>query len=109
MPHPSAQQASPAFNEFFATMFPNAGIARPRTPALQRENPASVPSSPLKIVLPRPVSLDDFCEAYDIDDEDKANLMKLKVQPGDRRAERLEREDWHGHAGFSKLSWDDFI
>jgi len=76
---------------------------------LQHESPASVPSSPLKIVLPHPISLDKFCEAYKIDDEDIANLMKLKVQLGDCHAERLEREDWHGHAGFSKLSWDDFV
>jgi hypothetical protein len=61
------------------------------------------------MTLPRPVSLDQFCEAYEIDDDDKAGLLKLKFLPGDRRVTRLEREDWHGHAGFSRLSWDDFL
>lgn len=60
-------------------------------------------------MLPRPVSLDEFCDHYGIDNEDRARLSKLKVQPGDRRVEKLDREDWQGHAGFAKLSWDDFI
>jgi len=37
------------------------------------------------------------------------HLSKLKVQLGDRHVEKLDREDWQGHAGFAKLSWDDFI
>lgn len=61
------------------------------------------------MVLPCPVSLNEFCETYEIDDEDKARLLKFKVQPGDCRAEQLEHEDWQGHAGFLKLSWDDFV
>lgn len=83
----------------------------PRAPSsVPKENiVSSAPSSPLKIALPHPVSLDQFCEAYEIDDEDKAGLLKLKFHPGDQRVDRLEREDWHGHGGFSKLSWDDFL
>ena len=84
--------------------------ACPQTPVNNRDNaPGSAPTSPLKITLPYPVSLTEFCEHYEIDEEDQARLAKLKFQPGDRRAEKLEREDWHGHAGFSKLSWDDFV
>lgn len=63
----------------------------------------------MKIVLPRVISLAEFCERYEIDAEDCDRLTKLKFQPGDRRVNKLEREDWHGHAGFSKLSWDDFL
>jgi hypothetical protein len=88
-------------------MFPHA--PRPQTPSTLHDNPASLPSSPLKMMLPHPVSLDQFCEAYEIDDDDKAGLLKLKFLPGDRRVARLKREDWHGHAGFSRLSWDDFL
>lgn len=82
--------------------------ARPQTP-VNKNAPGSAPTSPLKITLPYPVSLSEFCEQYEIDEEDQARLARLKFQPGDRRAEKLEREDWHGHAGFSKLSWDDFV
>ncbi|KIK04473.1 hypothetical protein K443DRAFT_57212, partial [Laccaria amethystina LaAM-08-1] len=89
---------------------PNTLGTRPHTPGVARDiAPGSAPTSPLKIVLPRPVSLDEFCDHYGIDDEDRARLSKLKVQPGDRRVEKLDREDWQGHAGFAKLSWDDFI
>lgn len=70
--------------------------------------PGSAPTSPVKIPLPRAISLAEFCERYEIDDEDQDRLIKLKFQPGDRRVDKLEREDWHGHAGFSRLSWDDF-
>lgn len=80
---------------------------RPHTPGAH--GPGSVPTSPIKILLPYPVSLDEFCECYRIDDEDKGRLAKLKFQPGDRRVEKLERKDWQGHAGFSKLSWNDFL
>ena len=57
----------------------------------------------------RLISLAEFCERYDVDDEDQGCLAKLKFQPGDRRIDKLERVDWHGHAGFSELSWDDFL
>ena len=71
--------------------------------------PGSTPTSPTKIALPRVISLAEFCERYDIDDEDQGCLAKLKFLPGDCRVDKLEHEDWHGHAGFSKLSWDDFL
>jgi hypothetical protein len=88
-------------------MFPHA--PRPQTPSTLHDNPASLPSSPLKMTLPCPVSLDQFCETYKIDNNNKAGLLKLKFLPGDRRVTRLKCEDWHGHAGFSQLSWDDFL
>ncbi|KJA25914.1 hypothetical protein HYPSUDRAFT_213426 [Hypholoma sublateritium FD-334 SS-4] len=60
---------------------------RPHTPGAH--GPGSAPTSPIKILLPYPVSLDEFCERYEIDDEDKGWLAKLKFQPGDRRVENL--------------------
>jgi hypothetical protein len=81
----------------------------PHTPVAPQENLASAPSSPLKIVLPHVISLDQFCEAYKINDKDKASLLKLKFQPGDQQVECLKREDWHRHSGFSKLAWDNFL
>jgi hypothetical protein len=45
--------------------------------------PASAPTSPLKVTLPHLVSLEEFCIRYTVEDEDRARLMKLKVQPGD--------------------------
>ena len=83
---------------------------RPRTPGILRDTaPGSAPGSPLKVILPRPISLEEFCIHYAVDDEDRARLAKLKVQPGDRRVEKLDREDWQGHAGFAKLAWEDFL
>ncbi len=81
---------------------------RPRTPLL-RDATNSTPNSPMKMVLPRPVSLTEFCDHYFIDDEDKQRLTKLKFQPGDRHVEHLGRNDWQGFAGFSKIPWDDFL
>jgi hypothetical protein len=97
--------AYPPFQHGPAPVLP---LAIPRTSA-DVVAPGSAPTSPVKIPLPRMISLAEFCEHYEIDDEDQNRLIKLKFQPGDRRADKLEREDWHGHAGFSKLSWDDFI
>lgn len=102
-PYPPAYPQPPHFHYGDPRSHPS---ARPQTPLAA---PGSAPTSPLKIVLPYPVSLSDFCEKYEIDEEDKGRLEKLKFQPGDRRVEKLEREDWQGHAGFSKLSWDDFV
>ncbi|KAF8165967.1 hypothetical protein B0H34DRAFT_780604 [Crassisporium funariophilum] len=73
------------------------------------DGPNSAPPSPVKVVLPRPVALSEFCEHYEIDADDEARLAKLKFQPGDRRIEKLGREDWQGYAGFSKLAWDDVV
>ncbi|EDR07537.1 uncharacterized protein LACBIDRAFT_327872 [Laccaria bicolor S238N-H82] len=83
---------------------------RPRTPGILHDAaPGSAPGSPLKVILPRPISLEEFCIHYAVDNEDQARLAKLKVQPGDRRVEKLDREDWQGHAGFAKLAWEDFL
>ncbi|KAK0217337.1 proline-rich protein [Armillaria nabsnona] len=69
----------------------------------------SMPNSPMKMVLPCPVSLTEFCNHYFINDEDKQCLTKLKFQPGDHRVEHLGCDDWQGFAGFSKLPWDKFL
>lgn len=108
-PAPYAYPPYPAYSQPpFQFMDPRSHLAvRPQTPGAQ--GPGSAPTSPIKILLPYPISLDEFCQHYEIDDEDRGRLAKLKFQPGDRRVEKLEREDWHGHAGFSKLSWDDFL
>ena len=37
------------------------------------------------------------------------SLQRLRFQPGDRRIESLSCEEWHGHAGFAKLAWDDVL
>jgi hypothetical protein len=85
---------------------------RPQTPVAYQhviDGPGSVPTSPLKIALPRPVSLSEFCEHYEIDEDDQEHLAKLKFHPGDRQIDKLGRENWQGYAGFSKLAWDDVI
>ena len=71
--------------------------------------PDLAPSSPVKVQLTHPISLDEFCKKYGIEDCDKERLQKLRFVPGDRRVDRLGREDWHDDAGFSKLAWDDFL
>ncbi|PBK87601.1 hypothetical protein ARMGADRAFT_1085272 [Armillaria gallica] len=81
---------------------------RPCTPLLH-DATNSTPNSPMKMVLPHPVSLTEFCNHYFIDDEDKQHLTKLKFQPGDCCLEHLGHDDWQSFAGFSKLPWDDFL
>ena len=71
--------------------------------------PGPRPASPVKVQLPRAVSLDEFCHHYAVEESDKEQLRKLRFSPGDRRVEKLEREDWHSDAGFSKLAWEDFL
>jgi hypothetical protein len=113
-PYPYYQQP-PFFHHGSHDPYPHhASGVRPRTPvAYQRhgvtDGPASAPTSPLKVALPRPVPLSEFCEHYEIDEEDQGRLAKLKFLPGDRRIDKLGREDWQGYAGFSKLAWDDVI
>ncbi|KIK05213.1 hypothetical protein K443DRAFT_4045 [Laccaria amethystina LaAM-08-1] len=63
----------------------------------------AAPASPLKVILPCPVSLEGFCICYAVNDEDWAQLMKLKVQQGNQHVEKLDHKDWQGHAGFAKL------
>ena len=33
-------------------------------------------------------------------------MDNLEFIPGDRGIEKLDREDWQGDAGFTKLAWD---
>lgn len=80
-----------------------------RGPPVEGPKPDSTPGSPQKVVLPRVVPLAEFCNHYKIDDEDQARLAKLRFLPGNRRVEKLGREDWHDYAGFEKLAWEDFL
>ncbi|KAG6901166.1 hypothetical protein C0995_016182 [Termitomyces sp. Mi166 len=61
--------------------------------ALSYEGTGSTLSSPVKILLSHPILLDEFCIAYEINNEDKEQLEKLKVQPGDQQTDQLECED----------------
>ncbi|EDQ99206.1 uncharacterized protein LACBIDRAFT_316809 [Laccaria bicolor S238N-H82] len=46
---------------------------RPRTPGILRDAaPGSAPGSPLKVILPHPISLEEFCIHYAVDNEDQA-------------------------------------
>ena len=48
------------------------------TPHHSDTAPGSTPTSPMKIALPQLISLAEFCEQYDVDDEDQGHLTKLK-------------------------------
>jgi hypothetical protein len=78
---------------------------QPSTPiAIPARTTSPVPTSPgPKPVHPK-VSLDEFCTHYSISLADRERLDKLEYCPGDA-IEKLDREDWHGEAGFSKLAW----
>jgi len=101
-PHaPQTQDGGPSMYPMPGTTFGAAyGAGRP---------PDSAPPSPVKVQLTRPISLDEFCTKYGIDDYDKERLQKLRFVPGDQRVDKLGREDWHDDAGFSRLAWDDFL
>ncbi|KAL6300586.1 hypothetical protein BKA93DRAFT_752551 [Sparassis latifolia] len=60
------------------------------------------------ILLPRDITVAEFCAKYKISKNDCRKLEKLEVILGDRRCEDLEKEIWSGDAGFSKLGWDRF-
>ena len=111
-PYPYYQQP-PFFLHGLHNLYLHHGVC-PQTPVAYQchsvtDGPASAPTSPLKLALPRPVSLSEFCKHYEIDEDDQGCLAKLKFLPGDCQIDKLGWEDWQGYAGFSKLAWDDVI
>jgi hypothetical protein len=54
------------------------------------------------------VLLDEFCTHYLVPAVDQERLEKLEFRPGNNIS-KLEREDWQGQAGFSKLAWDRML
>ncbi|KAA1469054.1 hypothetical protein DENSPDRAFT_834586 [Dentipellis sp. KUC8613] len=83
-------------------------ISSTSTSSLPGAKTTSAPASPGTMSNHR-VSLDMFCELYDISPADKVKLEKLEVLPGEKAVETLGRQDWGDIAGFSKLAWDRFI
>ena len=69
---------------------------------------APAPAKPKIIALPRPISLEEFCQYYKISDSDHEKLLLLEVELGDRRCEQLGEAEWKVEAKFSKLAWDRF-
>ena len=71
--------------------------------------PAHKSYSVVPLQLPRKITLDEFCQRYEISAQDQAKLATLDVVPGDHDALcGLEREDWAA-VGFAKLAWDRFL
>ena len=55
------------------------------------------------------MSLNEFCLFYSVPAETEEKLKRLDILPGDVKGiASLEREDWSGETGFSKLGWDRF-
>ncbi|KAF8803316.1 hypothetical protein BYT27DRAFT_7260352 [Phlegmacium glaucopus] len=71
-------------------------------------SPMSPQKSPQQIKMPRPCSLDEFCQRYDLTSRDQARLDKLEVIPGDRGVEKLSEKAWLD-VGFTELSWGRFL
>ncbi|PCH38910.1 hypothetical protein WOLCODRAFT_158448 [Wolfiporia cocos MD-104 SS10] len=69
---------------------------------------SSSTSEPWAVPLPRQITLEEFCARYNIPDGDRKKLKLLEVELGDRRCEELDKDTWHGDAGFTKLAWDRF-
>ncbi|PCH45002.1 hypothetical protein WOLCODRAFT_155023 [Wolfiporia cocos MD-104 SS10] len=65
-------------------------------------------SEPWAVPLPRQITLEEFCARYNIPDGDHKKLELLEVELGDRRCKELDKDTWHGDAGFTKLAWDRF-
>ena len=84
------------------------GTQGPGQPPVTLPPPLSAPPSPVK-ALPRIVPLAEFCAFYSVPADTEEKLQRLDVMPGDVRGiVSLEREDWAGEGGFSKLGWDRF-
>lgn len=85
-----------------AALFPqlNAGpgpaLAHPHPPP----QPKSAPPSPVKR---HSVSVDRFCQDYDIDDIDCARLKEVGFRPGD--VTKSERDNDLQSAGFTLFGW----
>lgn len=92
------------FSTFNYPHLPTPGVQPPIPIAIPARTASPVPTSPgPKLVHPQ-VTLDEFCAYYSISLADRECLDKLKYCPGDA-LEKLDREDWQGEAGFSKLAW----
>ncbi|KAJ7733342.1 hypothetical protein B0H16DRAFT_1579863 [Mycena metata] len=78
-----------------AAFFPQSHLAAP--PVVQ---PRSAPPSPVK---PHTVTLEQFCELYNIDAIDCARLMELGFRPGDTTEPKPDDEV--KQVGFALFSW----
>ncbi|KAK7038436.1 putative proline-rich protein [Favolaschia claudopus] len=58
--------------------------------------PAAATAEPPSIELPRRVSLEEYCERYQIAAEDRRVLGELGYEPGDSGLTGLEKEVWDG-------------
>jgi hypothetical protein len=101
MSNPAFTALAPAFPNGFLPQIP---LAVPPTPS-----PVNISAVASPVILPRKVSLEEFCQRYDVSAQDQAKLVILDVVPGDHDALLgLEREDWAA-AGFAKLAWGRFL
>jgi hypothetical protein len=83
----------------------------PLNTTTRANNPSPFPSAPPspEKIRHRKVSLDEFCQYYDITAY-LERLQSLEYEPGDDGITRLQKEDWgSGGAGFAKLAWDKVI
>jgi hypothetical protein len=79
-------------------------------PTFTSQASANLANVSLAVSLPRPISLEEFCQRYAILPQDQVKLKKLDVIPGDHEELlSLERVDWEERAGFAKLTWDRFL
>lgn len=92
------------FSAFSYPYLPGSGV-QPSSPiAVPVQTASPAPTSPNPKPVHRQITLDEFCAHYSIASADRERLDKLEYCPGDA-LEKLDREDWQGQAGFSKLAW----
>ncbi|KAF7326887.1 putative proline-rich protein [Mycena venus] len=72
-------------------------------PSTPQRAPIPDPSSPA-VILPRPVSIPEFCTRYSLPTTDEQKLADLEFVPGDRNIQKLEQPDWE-EVGFKRLGW----
>lgn len=83
---------------------PASGVQPSTSIAIPAHTTSPAPTSPAPRPVHRQVTLDEFSAHYSISLADRERLDKLEYCPGDA-LEKLDREDWQGQAGFSKLAW----
>lgn len=91
------------FNPVFNTRPPLSGASAPSVLPQAIHKPAAE-----TLVLPRPITLSEFCVRYQISKSDLAKLEKLEVELSDPQCLDLEKEVWKGDGGFSELGWMRF-
>ncbi|KAL0564782.1 hypothetical protein V5O48_017257, partial [Marasmius crinis-equi] len=74
------------------------------SPTLPTSGLAPVAAAPPSPIKQHGITLETFCQTYDLSSSDYSRLSSLCYRPSDKNIDLLTEEDWHG-VGFQKLEW----